>query len=523
MEYYRLLDFQTDPFSNSPDPNFFFESAIHLDCLQKLEISIRLKRGLCVVLGEVGTGKTTICRMLIRNLQDDPDIETHLILDPSFASEVEMLGRLNSMFRSSSSGDRLPAWASGYKELIKNYLFLKTVEQKKNIVLIVDEGQKISSACMEVLRELLNYETNEHKMLQIIIFAQNEFQAALKEHPNFADRISTTCFLGPLSRQDAAAMISYRLEKALDYRSIDRPSLNFTRSATKTIYSLTKGYPRRIINLCHRLMLLMIITNKKRVTPALVKRAWSNQPEPAGFFPWTRAFLVLAVLLAGAGFVFYFGHIQKDGGSITTTRTDGHPSDINAGQTVRDRLGAFLSADEAGSIAGGIPWTQPDRSGSSPVRMTDSIPDQLGFVTVGKDENLWNMLQRIYGRSSQGMVLQVGELNPHISDMSRIFQGQKVYLPTFEPRPPAEHEQNWIVLGRFNELDRAYEVLMRLNHRTLRILSVWSNQDGLTYYVAWGRSFSDPADASPLMESMAKDKDAVSVQLLSLGDQDLLL
>ncbi|RQD67101.1 MAG: transposase, partial [Desulfonatronovibrio sp. MSAO_Bac4] len=94
MDYFRLLDFYTEPFSNSPDPEFFYGSASHVDCLQKLEISIRLKRGLCVVVGQVGAGKTTLCRRLIRDLKDDPEIDTHLILDPTFMGSLEMLGHL---------------------------------------------------------------------------------------------------------------------------------------------------------------------------------------------------------------------------------------------------------------------------------------------------------------------------------------------------------------------------------------------------------------------------------------------
>jgi len=82
MDYYKILDFQKEPFSNTSDPRLFYHSRQHLEILQKLEISIRLKRGLNLVMGDVGTGKTTLSRQLIRKIQDDETMEYHLILDP---------------------------------------------------------------------------------------------------------------------------------------------------------------------------------------------------------------------------------------------------------------------------------------------------------------------------------------------------------------------------------------------------------------------------------------------------------
>ena len=76
MEYFSILNLDQEPFSNSPDPEYFFRSQQHMGCLQKLELSLRLRRGLNVVIGDVGTGKTTLCRQLIRNFADDKDYET---------------------------------------------------------------------------------------------------------------------------------------------------------------------------------------------------------------------------------------------------------------------------------------------------------------------------------------------------------------------------------------------------------------------------------------------------------------
>ncbi|MDD4998121.1 MAG: AAA family ATPase, partial [Syntrophales bacterium] len=95
MDYFKILNLAKEPFSNSPEPEFFYQSPKHVSCLQKLELAIRLRRGLNVVLGRVGTGKTTLCRHLISKFAEPDgtadDVETHLLLDPSFSTPLEFL------------------------------------------------------------------------------------------------------------------------------------------------------------------------------------------------------------------------------------------------------------------------------------------------------------------------------------------------------------------------------------------------------------------------------------------------
>jgi general secretion pathway protein A len=188
MDYFSILNLKREPFSNSPDPEYFFLSRQHNTCIQKLELSLRLRRGLNVVIGDVGTGKTTLCRQLIRRFAGDEDAETHLILDPSFSNPLEFLSTVAEMFEQVKVEPGANEWQ--IKEIIKKYIFRKAVDEKKTIILIIDEGQKIPVFCLEILREFLNYETNEYKLLQIVIFAQKEFAETLEDHANFADRIN---------------------------------------------------------------------------------------------------------------------------------------------------------------------------------------------------------------------------------------------------------------------------------------------------------------------------------------------
>src|SRR3990170_1198066 len=114
MDYFKILNLQREPFSNSPEPDFFFQSDQHLACLQKLELAIRLRRGLNVVIGDVGTGKTTLCRQIIlkfsRTEEDRKQIETHLIMDPSFSNAQQFLSTVAQLLGIKTSRGEQNEW-----------------------------------------------------------------------------------------------------------------------------------------------------------------------------------------------------------------------------------------------------------------------------------------------------------------------------------------------------------------------------------------------------------------------------
>ena len=168
MSYYENLQLKKEPFSTSPDPEFLYRSSEHNAALKRLEIAIRLKRGLSVILGDVGTGKTTLSRALLQEFSQDHDFIFHMILDPTYNSEFQFLETLVNTFQITPNART----THDYKEEIEKYLFKKGVDENKTIVLLIDEGQKLASNFLEELRTLLNYETNEYKLLQLIIMIQ---------------------------------------------------------------------------------------------------------------------------------------------------------------------------------------------------------------------------------------------------------------------------------------------------------------------------------------------------------------
>lgn len=269
MEYFRLLGLKREPFSNSPDPRFFYLSDEYKECLQKLEISIRLRRGLNVILGEVGTGKTTISRVLLQRFQQDSEIyRFYYLLDPGFRSDFQFFSNLVSLF----GIDPPRRCTFDYREEIQKYLFEMGVDRGKTIVLIIDEGQKLSQPHIEILRNLLNYETNEYKLVQPIVFAQMEFLERVKGLENFTDRINMTYRFLPLDEVQTRKLIEYRLSVA----GLNHGSTFFTDDGYMAIFMNTMGYPRRIITLCHHALLTMMIRGSERVDETVVRLAFQT-------------------------------------------------------------------------------------------------------------------------------------------------------------------------------------------------------------------------------------------------------
>jgi len=265
MSYYNILGLEKEPFSTSPDPNFFYESKEHQAALMRLMVEIRLKRGLNVILGDVGTGKTTLSRKLFQMLKEREDIIFHMIMDPTYDTEEIFLESLIRTFKIEINEPE-PSILD-YKEEIKKYLFQKGVTENKTVVLLIDEAQKLNTLSLEILRVLLNYETNEYKLLQLVLLAQLELLPHIREIKNLWDRISLKYVLNPLDEQETKEMIEFRL-RAAGYNS-NVPF--FTEEAIAEIYHYTQGYPRRISMLCHNTLKLLVMESKSIVDKDVIQ------------------------------------------------------------------------------------------------------------------------------------------------------------------------------------------------------------------------------------------------------------
>lgn len=266
MSYFSTLGLIKEPFSNSPDPEFFYESNEHKAALIRLLVEIRLRRGLSVILGDVGVGKTTLSRKLFQMLKEREGILFYMILDPTAQSEVLFL---ESLVRAFNLQDQLVGSPSilDYKEVIKKHLFQKGVEENKTIVLVIDEAQKLTGESLEVLRVLLNYETNDYKLLQLVLFSQMELLPKIKEIKNFFDRIVLKYVINPLDEPETKDLINFRLHHA----GFNTELKLFTDEAVSEIQRYSQGYPRRINLICHNALRNLVTSSKTVVDGALIR------------------------------------------------------------------------------------------------------------------------------------------------------------------------------------------------------------------------------------------------------------
>jgi len=531
MDYFKILNLNREPFSNSPEPEFFFESTVHLACLQQLELAIRLRRGLNVVMGDVGTGKTTLCRQLILRFTESEDdrreIETHLLLDPSFSAPREFLAAVSFGLAGVESAES--EWQ--LKEGIKNYLFQKGVDENKTVVLIIDEGQKLPEFCLEILREFLNYDTNGNKLLQIVIFAQNEFREILDGYKNFADRVNQYYLLKSLNFRETRAMIRFRLAQAA--HPAEGPRL-FTFPALWTIYRATGGYPRRIITLCHHILLAMIIRNRARAGWFLV---WSAArrltPDPGRPKRWTATTTALATALFLAFIALWYAPAPQNivrhplppvltaslatpaekseplipPGSMATTSKSAPPI-----QPTPTAERSVRKPDPGQTAIPPAPPTKAAPAPSSPETVLPGnadpkkkIPSQLGRLKLREGDSIPLLLREIYGNNGTANLHTVALANPHITDMNRVRAGETISLPAIPASPGfLVPGKIWVQMAKKTALEDACRLFKDYpsDMPPIRLIPSWNPREGLVFTIVLKNGFSSAEAARDAIQHL---------------------
>ena len=461
MDYFTMLNFKREPFSNSPEPDFFYQSPQHMECLQKLELSVRLRRGLNTVIGDVGAGKTTICRQIIRRFAGDTNVETFLMLDPGFDSPIEFLRAVLETLGIPEGAPDLPEWR--LKEKIKNHLFDRGVGAGKTLVLIIDEGQKIADFSLEILREFLNYETNDHKLLQIVIFAQKEFAPILEAHPGFADRINFSYELPPMTFSDTRAMVRFRLDTARGETAGRK--VRFTFPALWAVYRATGGYPRKIVGLCHRVVLALIIRERLKAGYALVRSCARGGEPPRRAWRMALAGIIggIAITLIGPDF----------GDHLFVARAPEEPAAVVAPQPVAEV-----------SIPLRVPPQRLSAAEAAPPE-SEQCPASLGWLVVRKGETICKVIRGVYGIDCiDSRVALIHQANPHVHDPDRIEPGAMLKLPAVPADGiPAADGGCWVALARSDNLEDAYALYRGYREQGLsaQVCSHWNGRDGLRF------------------------------------------
>jgi len=257
VPYYRHFGLERDPFLDTADPHYYRSTPALTAARERLVHGVLESRGLQVVVGAPGTGKTSLMAQLERELLARDDVRLGKILDPSFASETEfLLGVARAL------GLTLPSRSvSSLKNALKNFLYDAVVLDGLTLALLVDEAQNIRDDAFEVLRLLLNYDVPQRKLLNVILFGQPELRRRIDARGNLADRIDGWVVLEPLDASDARALLAYRLARA--GASVRAP---FDDDALAAIVDAAAGTPRRLLMLAHGALLEAAGEGRSRAT-----------------------------------------------------------------------------------------------------------------------------------------------------------------------------------------------------------------------------------------------------------------
>jgi general secretion pathway protein A len=259
LDFFQLNEF---PFNVTPDPRFLFFSERHREAFDSLLYGIERRKGFIVLTGEVGCGKTTVCRSVLNNLPS----ATHsaMVLNPSLTTAQLVRSILLDLGLDPKGRDKLVHVAQ------LNRFLLDCLEKDENVAVIIDESQNLDPKLMEQVRMLSNLETDQHKLMQIILAGQPELKERLQQPDlrQLRQRVMVHCNLEPLSAMETALYIQHRLNVAGATNQIA-----FNNDSIEQIHQRAQGIPRQINTLCDRSLLAAYVRRDHQIIGPDVKNA----------------------------------------------------------------------------------------------------------------------------------------------------------------------------------------------------------------------------------------------------------
>jgi general secretion pathway protein A len=240
--YEAFFGLKERPFRISPDPRFLFLAPQHQEVLSKCQYMVANKVGPVYVFGPVGSGKTSIARRIYHELSDDPQYRVAMLFSPNLKSANAFLRTIMDEFGVKTE--------RAYDRSLSNFsnFLIREFEAGRTPTLLIDEAQHLRRSILEVIKFLLNYETNTQKLLQILLFGQNELATNLSRYPELQSRMFPTA-LAALNAEDTAEMIAWRFRTA---GGQDHP---FTQRALAEVFRYSVGLPRQVCRICDMALL----------------------------------------------------------------------------------------------------------------------------------------------------------------------------------------------------------------------------------------------------------------------------
>ncbi len=288
-EHYGLVE---PPFSLTPDPKYFYRSEAHTRAFELLQYGIQRREGFMIVYGDIGTGKTTLCRTVLDTIEKG--VRTALLLNP-FLSETDLIKAILEDFDVKLPGRKGDRAALSKQDLINalNDFLLKTLESSGRAVVLIDEAQNIPVATLEQIRILSNLETNKEKLLQIVLVGQLNLLDVLSQPSlrQLFQRVSIKCELSALSEAEVGDYLRHRLAVAGGSPS----AVSFAPDGTKNIYDYSGGVPRLVNLIADRSLLAGMALGATTLDSSVTNQAIGNlqlkkhRPVSAGLWGKIRA------------------------------------------------------------------------------------------------------------------------------------------------------------------------------------------------------------------------------------------
>ena len=263
--YNNYFGLYEEPFSITPDPRFLYLTNQHQEAIDHLLYGIRQRKGFILLTGEVGAGKTTICRAVLNELGED--FHTALIFNPDLSRNQLLRAIIEEFGLWAASSDRLD-----HLNLLNDYL-LKINSAGHDAVLIIDEAQNMSVAALEMVRMLSNLETERRKLLQIVLVGQPELRATLagNELRQLSQRITVRYHLGNMTKSDTANYLRHRITVAAGKN--DKSFVRFEPGAIREIFRRSGGTPRLVNALSDKALLAGYVKRTGKISRRLVRLA----------------------------------------------------------------------------------------------------------------------------------------------------------------------------------------------------------------------------------------------------------
>lgn len=414
LEFYGLSE---SPFNLTPDANFLYPSKVHREVLAHLLYGINSRKGFIMVTGEVGSGKTTLCRAVLKKL--GPNTDVALVLN-SFLTEEELLKTINEDLG-------IPTAGKTKKELIDelNSFLLEERMKGRNVVVILDEAQNLSFPVLEQIRMLSNLETEKEKLLQIVLVGQPELRRLIASPRlrQLSQRITVRHHVTPLSQAETSQYIYHRLKVA---GATD--NIVFTSGALKEIHRFSRGIPRMINVVCDQALLAGYVASSSRIDRKMI-RAAETEMEGVGerAAPWRGSFVggfSFARVAAWAGLVLAAGLI---GSSIYVSVT---------GKPLFGRLSGQGKTSRFASGETGQAFASPVKSqGTRPLASESAVQPRETIVPSPSEAERVPSLVRLAFLA--GATTRVGETLPLPlgANMSPLFEEESEVLAAVPPRP----------------------------------------------------------------------------------------